>query len=102
VPTCDNVAAPHLAEHLERIMPDLPSGTVTFLFTDIEGSTASLGDFADLEARLDARFAALQADFAAFGEGAKNGFGRFWQATVDTATSTHPPASRGLGAAVQS
>jgi predicted ATPase/class 3 adenylate cyclase len=25
---------------LERIMPDLPSGTVTFLFTDIEGSTA--------------------------------------------------------------
>src|SRR5215217_8304750 len=25
---------------LRRIMPDLPSGTVTFLFTDIEGSTA--------------------------------------------------------------
>ena len=25
---------------LKRIMPDLPSGTVTFLFTDIEGSTA--------------------------------------------------------------
>jgi hypothetical protein len=24
----------------KRIMPDLPSGTVTFLFTDIEGSTA--------------------------------------------------------------
>jgi hypothetical protein len=36
---CDNRAAPRPAEHLERIMPDLPSGTVTFLFTDIEGST---------------------------------------------------------------
>jgi class 3 adenylate cyclase len=31
------------AERLERIMPDLPSGTVTFLFTDIEGSTAMRG-----------------------------------------------------------
>src|SRR3954470_8608253 len=29
-----------LAKRLERIMPHLPSGTVTFLFTDIEGSTA--------------------------------------------------------------
>jgi class 3 adenylate cyclase len=37
---CDNRQAPPLAERLERIMPDLPSGTVTFLFTDIEGSTA--------------------------------------------------------------
>jgi class 3 adenylate cyclase len=37
---CDNQAAPRPAERLERIMPDLPSGTVTFLFTDIEGSTA--------------------------------------------------------------
>ena len=31
------------AERLERIMPDLPSGTVTFLFTDIEGSTERAG-----------------------------------------------------------
>src|SRR3954451_21906279 len=38
--TCDNRPAPRPAERLERIMPDLPSGTVTFLFTDIEGSTA--------------------------------------------------------------
>src|SRR3954469_24487861 len=37
---CENRQAPPLAERLERIMPDLPSGTVTFLFTDIEGSTA--------------------------------------------------------------
>src|SRR5919112_4986299 len=40
MPTCDNRPAPPEAERLERIMPDLPSGTVTFLFTDIEGSTA--------------------------------------------------------------
>ena len=38
-PACDNPAAPRPAERLERIMPDLPSGTVTFLFTDIEAST---------------------------------------------------------------
>ena len=36
---CDNRQAPPLAERLERIMPDLPSATVTFLYTDIEGST---------------------------------------------------------------
>jgi hypothetical protein len=29
---------------LERIMPDLPSGLVIFLFTDIEGSTACRED----------------------------------------------------------
>lgn len=37
---CDNRAERNLAEHLERIMPELPSGTITFLVTDIEGSTA--------------------------------------------------------------
>ena len=37
--TCDN-RADHDSRTTERIMPDLPSGTVTFLFTDIEGSTA--------------------------------------------------------------
>jgi predicted ATPase/class 3 adenylate cyclase len=39
MPACDNQTESHPAERLERIMPDLPSGTVTFLFTDIEGST---------------------------------------------------------------
>src|SRR5918998_5377390 len=37
---CDNRARPRPATPLERTMADLPSGTVTFLFTDIEGSTA--------------------------------------------------------------
>src|SRR5829696_9026835 len=39
VPTCDNRSETDPAEHLEQIMPELPRGTVTFLFTDIEGST---------------------------------------------------------------
>src|SRR5918998_285197 len=40
VTACDNRARPRPATSLERTMADLPSGTVTFLFTDIEGSTA--------------------------------------------------------------
>src|ERR687898_1997612 len=39
-PACDNRQTPRPVERLERTMPDLPSGTVTILFTDIEGSTA--------------------------------------------------------------
>ncbi len=31
--------AGHQRVNLEPVMPDLPTGTVTFLFTDIEGST---------------------------------------------------------------
>src|SRR3954462_5434284 len=38
---CDNPRQLPPGRHLRRrTMPDLPSGTVTFLFTDIEGSTA--------------------------------------------------------------
>src|SRR5215217_7787537 len=38
---CDNPHEPHLGLNLwRRTMTGLPSGTVTFLFTDIEGSTA--------------------------------------------------------------
>src|SRR5215203_4296220 len=38
---CDNVKEPHLARNQwRRTLTGLPSGTVTFLFTDIEGSTA--------------------------------------------------------------
>jgi class 3 adenylate cyclase len=44
---CDNRQAPRPAERLERIMPDLPSGTVTFLFTDIERSTERWGNMGD-------------------------------------------------------
>jgi class 3 adenylate cyclase len=37
--TCENPEE-HASDDLSPIMPDLPTGTVTFLFTDIEGSTA--------------------------------------------------------------
>src|SRR5215211_8860732 len=37
---CDNSGRPHPSNDPSLIMPELPSGTVTFLFTDIEGSTA--------------------------------------------------------------
>jgi class 3 adenylate cyclase len=38
---CDNPPQRHWTTTAKSlIMPDLPSGTVTFLFTDIEGSTA--------------------------------------------------------------
>jgi hypothetical protein len=49
-------------------------------------STAPLGDFDDLEARLDARFAALEADFAAFEVRAQNGFGRFEESADDASS----------------
>jgi hypothetical protein len=45
--------------------------------TTVVVSAAPLADFASLEERLDARFAALEADFAAFEARAQNGFGRF-------------------------
>jgi hypothetical protein len=37
---CDNRHEPRQTASMGPIMLDLPSGTVTFLFTGIEGSTA--------------------------------------------------------------
>ena len=37
---CDNPDQRHPSDEPSLMMPELPSGTVTFLFTDIEGSTA--------------------------------------------------------------
>ena len=78
-------------------LPPVVSGARTAVV-----SAAPLHDVDALEARLDARFAARHADFTAFEVSAENGFSRFWQAMVDRATSPHPPASHGLGAAAQS
>src|SRR5215204_2420307 len=61
VPTCDNRQAPCPAARLERAMTDLPSGTVTFLFTDIEGSTALWErDRAAMREAVDRQLAILQ------------------------------------------
>jgi hypothetical protein len=50
-------------------------------------SATPLDDFASLEERLDAHFAALEADFAAFEARAQNGFGRFEESADDAASS---------------
>ena len=71
--------------------------------TTVVVSAAPLGDFASLEERLDARFAALEADFAAFEVRAQNGFGRFEESADDASSreqgatvivsSSRPPAA---------
>jgi hypothetical protein len=66
--------------------PPLTSGGTTVVV-----SAAPLGDFADLEARLDARFAALEADFAAFEARAQNGFGRFEESGDDALADGQSP-----------
>jgi predicted ATPase/class 3 adenylate cyclase len=40
------------SSHHQAVMPELPSGTVTFLFTDVEGSTRLLADRGDAYAGL--------------------------------------------------
>ena len=57
-PSCDNRQAPQPAASLERTMPDLPSGIVSFLFTDIEGSTKRW------ETQQQAMWAAVERHFA--------------------------------------
>src|ERR671912_1864697 len=65
-------------------MPDLPSGTVTFLFTDIEGSTALWErDRAAMRAAVDRQLAILQSlisahhgvHFKTIGDGTQAAFG---------------------------
>ena len=65
--------------------PSTSSGTTVVV------SAAPLGDFADLEARLDARFAALEADFATFEARAQNGFGRFEESGNDALADGQSP-----------
>ena len=57
-------------EPLDGDPPDFGGGTIVV-------STVALGTGETLEARLDAHFAALEAQFAAFEVRAANGFGRF-------------------------
>jgi hypothetical protein len=59
----------------QDVLDGVPS--VTSGGTTVVVSVIPLDDFDDLEARLDARFTALEAEFAAFEVRAENGFGRF-------------------------
>src|SRR5215216_2452471 len=70
-----------------RERADLLRGVVVIQAPPITGgsttvfvSATPLNDFDTLEARLDARFAALEAQFAVFEACAQNGFGRFVEA----------------------
>src|SRR5687768_18090207 len=64
--SCDNRAVPHPAVRLEQSVPDLPSGTVTFLFTDIAGSTALWErDRAAMREAVDRQLTILQSLIAA-------------------------------------
>jgi len=65
---------------LDEALPVVNRGTSVFV------SAAPLDDFDTLEARLNARFAALEADSAAFEERAENGFGRFDESADDAST----------------
>lgn len=67
-------------EVLDGTLPVPSTGTTVVV------SAAPLADFASLEARLDARFAALKAQFAAFELRAQNGFGRFDKSGGDVAS----------------
>jgi hypothetical protein len=62
---------------------DLDGGVPTSGGTNVVVSVTPLHDFDDLEARLDARFAALETQFAAFVVRAENGFGRFEESADD-------------------
>src|SRR5438309_9056520 len=46
-PTRRVVVRRHRTRENRRVQPELPTGTVTFLFTDIEGSTRLLGELGE-------------------------------------------------------
>src|SRR6187401_647072 len=94
VPACDNRHAPCPAARLERIMPELPSGTVTFLFTDIEGSTALWEqDRAAMAAAVERHIALLDGVIQAQG-------GVHFKTVGDAVQAAFPTAPQAVTAAV--
>jgi class 3 adenylate cyclase len=76
-------------------MPDLPRGTVTFLFTDIEGSTALWErDQAAMAAAVERHLALLDAAIQAHG-------GIHFKTVGDAVQSAFPTAPKALAAAVE-
>jgi hypothetical protein len=74
--------------------PEVREGAspVTSRGTNVFVSAMPLGDFGQLEARLNARFAALEADFAAFEVRAQNEFGRFEESEDDAIVEVRGPS----------
>ncbi len=71
-------------EVLDGVPPDTRGTTVVV-------SAGALGTGETLEVRLDARFAAMEAEFAAFEVRAANGFGRFPESGDEVASGTQEP-----------
>src|SRR4051812_41750255 len=79
----------------KRIMPDLPSGTVTFLFTDIEGSTALWErDQVAMAAAVQRHIALLDVAIQAHG-------GIHYKTIGDAVQSAFPTAPAAVAAAVE-
>jgi predicted ATPase/class 3 adenylate cyclase len=79
---------------MERVMPELPSGTVTFLFTDIEGSTALWEqDQAAMRRAVDRHFELLDAAIATHG-------GHRYEVIGDAVQAAFAAAPDALAAAV--
>jgi hypothetical protein len=74
-------------EPLDGVPPDVGESSVVV-------STGALGNGQTFEARLTARFAALEAQFAAFKARAANGFGRFPDSGDDTASAGQAASAR--------
>src|SRR5215217_8952109 len=95
MPTCDNWAASHPTERPEQAMPDLPSGTVTFLFTDIEGSTALWEqDRLAMASAVERHLALLDAAIHAHG-------GIHFKTVGDAVQAAFPTAPQAVTAAVE-
>src|SRR5688572_29250229 len=75
-------------------MPDLPSGTVTFLFTDIEGSTALWErDRAAMQAAVERHLALLDEAIAAQG-------GVLFKTVGDAIQAAFPTVPKAITAAI--
>ena len=92
---CDNVKEPHLARNQwRRTLTGLPSGTVTFLFTDIEGSTALWErDRAAMQTAMDRHLVLLDAAIASH-------YGIHFKTVGDAVQAAFPTAPDAVAAAL--
>src|SRR5215217_8040505 len=92
---CDNVKEPHLAlNQWRRTLTGLPSGTVTFLFTDIEGSTALWErDRAAMQTAMDRHLVLLDAAIASH-------YGIHFKTVGDAIQAAFPTAPDAVAAAL--
>src|SRR4051812_10005306 len=91
---CDNQAGAQQTASMERAMAELPSGTITFLFTDIEGSTALWErDRQAMTAAVERHLALLRAAIEAHG-------GVLFKTVGDAIQAAFPTAPGAVAAAI--